>query len=328
MEAPGCAGFDTAPGNVLTLAGPSAATSELAYSHATAFGYTADAPRGPVYPDGTVTTGDAVFLQVVDDIEVTFDWHLEPPPGHEADVSGSGQLLVEVSDGSGWRRTVELGEPRDIDGPEASLRAPLDVTRIQRLVTSVQGATGATGTSQTLTVMADLRIEGTIAGEPVTDELRPAAAFTLDELRLQPPSAEGEDGGLVSSTPGTVDVGGGGAGTVDVLGRPLAVPVVRAAAVGFGVIALLLAAAWVALRRRERARTPEEHIRARYDVIATAGMAPADGRTRVEVSTIEDLVRLGERLSQPVLEVPLTDGGTAYIVDDGYSLYRYRPDPG
>lgn len=301
-------------------------TSDLAYAHEGTFGYTADAPRGPVYPEGSVGAGETVFLQVVDEIDVTFDWRLVPPPGHEVAVTGTGQLLLEVADGSGWRRTLPLTDPQDIEGAEATLTASVDLADIQQLVASVQQATGATGTSQTLTLTAALDVEGTVAGEAVSDELRPAVAFTLDPLRLQPPAAaEGETDPLAVSEPRTVSVPGAAGTTLDVLDRSLPVATVRIVAVALVVLSLILAGAWFLLRRREQDRTPEQDIRARHGrvVVDTLGIATAPGRTLVEIPSIDALVRLGQQLQQPVLRVPTVDG-TSYVVDDGYTVYRHR----
>jgi hypothetical protein len=47
-----------------------------------------------------------------------------------------------------------------------------------------------------------------------------------------------------------------------------------------------------------------------------------------ELHDVESLIRLAEAYDRVVLRVSDADGGSAFLVDDGIAVYRYRPAPG
>ena len=79
-----------------------------AYAHVGSFSYGAQVEPSDVYPDGRVDTGEAVFLSLVQDLDVEFDYRLEAKDASA--VRGSTQLRAVLSDGAGWTREVPLAE--------------------------------------------------------------------------------------------------------------------------------------------------------------------------------------------------------------------------
>lgn len=328
----------------VTFGRPLLAPGPVEYGQHATFGYTADAPTGAVYADGTVVTGDTVFLELVDRVELSLDWQLDPPADHPVAVAGTGSLWVEISDGSGWQRTLPIGAPQPIDGTDATLAGTLDLRRIQALVGAAQAETGSGNGTQTLRVTADLDLTGQVAGQPIEESFAPEVSFTLDALRLQPPAAAdttaapdpaleagaNADAAATASSPfttttsGSVTVADLAPAAIEVLGHPLPVEVLRWVAVALLASAPLLAVGALLLDRRDRHRSPAGHIEARYGdrVVLAQELRPAAGRTVVELATIDGLASVAERLELPMVHLPLVDGGSLYAVDDLQTHYR------
>jgi hypothetical protein len=306
---------------------PVDAPGEVAYEQRAAFSYAGDAPSGPVYPDGEVTTGEVVFRQVVDEVDVTLDWRLEAPAGapEPTDVRGTAVLELVVADGSGWSQTMPLAEQK-LDAPVASLEGTLDLRRIERLVSSVQTATGTTASSQTLTLTADIDVAAVVAGQTLERTFAPSLAFTLDPLRLQPPAAGDAGDPFVVTSTETITVPGTADAEVSFAGRSMTVATARTVAIVLLGLALLAAIAAAVLAARRRGRSSEDLAEERYGhlFVEAVGMAPAQGRTVVELSSIEGLVALAQRLDLPVVKAPLLDGGTVFVVEDLQTHYRFR----
>ncbi|MEX2626720.1 MAG: signal peptidase I, partial [Ilumatobacteraceae bacterium] len=91
---------------------PATAAGNLDYTHRGTFTYTADVPTGAVYPEGEVATGDPIFLQLVDTLDVALTYELDGPGGA---VEPSGQLWVELANGTGWTTRSPLSDREDGD---------------------------------------------------------------------------------------------------------------------------------------------------------------------------------------------------------------------
>ncbi len=316
---------------------PTRQPGTVAFTHHATLDYTAVTDPGPVYPDGKLHTGDPIFLRLIDDVELALTWRLDGPA--TADITGSGQLLVEITDASGWRRTLPAGKRTSFTGNQATLEGRLDLTALRALAGEVHAATGMPGGGQLLGVTADLQVDGAVAGAPLSARFAPTATFQLDELRMvvaTPSKASGDDpqtsGGddattLTLSDTGSVTVPDQRPSRVEIAGHGIAVGTARVVAVVVAGAALTAAAAAARAARRDRQQTEPDriHDRYRHQLIDVAGIAPAQGRTQVEVTTIEALAALAQHAEQPVLHLATRDGTHLYLVETSATRYRYRP---
>lgn len=305
-------------------------TTKVAYSHNGSFAYSASAPAGPVYGNVGVTTGSPVFLRLLQALDVRFTYRLQAEAARS--VGGTVALLAEVADANGWRHTVALAAPKGFHGDEVELRATLDIARLQAVIAEVETLTGVRSATYTVAVAADARVTGTLAGQAVNDEFSPRLRFQLDALQLRPEWNNGAEGAggddvLTPSKPGAVHRPGTADRRIDVLGRSLAVGDARRLSVAGGlssVLALLAAAAaGRRLRWSERARIAARHG---HRIVPVAAARPEGSQAFVDVTTMEDLVRLADQYECLILHQP-NERGDSYLFNVDRTVYRYVAGP-
>ncbi|MCU1461321.1 MAG: hypothetical protein JWO37_1396 [Acidimicrobiales bacterium] len=104
-----------------------------------ALSYHAAVPISDTYPTGTISTGDPVFVKLVQALGVSFHYATDTPPGS---VRGTARLDAAVSTVSGWHTTLPMVAPTALVGGAADMNGTLELARIQALATSVEKATG------------------------------------------------------------------------------------------------------------------------------------------------------------------------------------------
>lgn len=295
-------------------------TLEGAYSHQGRFAYEARVSRNSVYPDGRVTTGEPVFLRLVDRLRVSFDYALES--AQPAEAGGRVALVARISDGRGWQRVLPLASERAFDSRSARVSGVLDLRRIERIVDEVRALTGSGQTAFTVALLPRVDVRGRVGGEPVQGTFAPALAFDLADLRLQP-NLDAEGVGPFApreSRPGTRPA----AARLSLGPFSLAVATARRVSLlGIAALLLLAGSALVAQRRREDVG-PAERIRARYGHLIVPVSSRSGGWDQVtELPDMQALVRLADHHGRLILHVA-DAGGHSYVVEDGANAFRYR----
>jgi signal peptidase I len=178
------------------------------YEQRGAFGYSARAVAGSVYPGGALTTGDPAFLRLVNNLSLVFRYHFVATSPHA--VGGEERLLVRVEDPTtNWRRTLTLQPWRQFSGDRFRASGTLPLVRLRSLIGGVERLTGVHRESYTLTVLAQVALRGTLAGGKLHERFSPSLAFALDPLvlRLAPSASLGRPASpLTPSRMGAVEV--------------------------------------------------------------------------------------------------------------------------
>jgi signal peptidase I len=307
---------------VLAFARPASrpTTVKTPYTEHVAFGYHAAAPVGPVYPAGTVKTGDPIFLRLVHRVRVKVHYRLAATAPHR--VAGTVDVVIRLTSPNGWSRTIQVASPARFTGDFASAAVSLDVRSLQSLIRRVEAQTGApAGGGYSLAVLPRLHVTGTLAGQALTSDFGPSLSFQMDALQLRP--GAGAHNGLTSSRRGSVASPATTPNTLSVRGHALGVVAARwIALAGF----LLAAAGTVltGLRLLRQPLHPNAHIKARYRhlIVPIAGGAYDPARPPIDVASIDALAQLAERSERLILH-HLGDGIDTYLVDDEGTLYRY-----
>jgi signal peptidase I len=307
----------------LAFARPAERTVERAASYQLrgAFSYSATAPAGPVYEDGVVVTGDPVFLQVVPDVAVRFSARFESDAPRS--LSGSNRLLAVLSDDGGWTRTIELQPTTAFEGDSFTAEGVLRLRGLRSLLDNVEALTGVERESYALTVVSEVDLEGTLAGQELHDRFSPRLAFRLDahELRLEP----GVTPGLEPVSKGSVSTVRREGQAVSLPGLTLGVGTARAITLA-GALAFLVAALALGFLHARALRDDEPtRIRARYGawLVPVAGASSRVGGAVVDMATIAGLVRLAERSDRMILHEE-HEGAHVYLLENEGVLYRYR----
>ena len=164
--------------------------------------YATQVPVSDVYPDGELHTGDPVFLQLVDRLDLVFDYRTRLPVG----ATASGHLWAVLVDGSGWSRQIDLTSMTPVLDGRLELHGSLDLGGIRALVGRVTAATGLPSGPLQLEVIAEVDVVNDATSVP----FRVSLPLQLNELALHVDSAvtlaDGNDDGIsdVTST-ATID---------------------------------------------------------------------------------------------------------------------------
>ena len=302
-------------------------TREVTYESTGSFTYAGETERSPVYPAGSVLTGDAVFMKLVDELEVAFDYSFAARQDHE--VSGRAELRAELSDGSGWRRTLGRLDTSPIEDDRATVSGSIDVVALQRLISRVQRLTGVVVPSYTLSLEPSVEIAGTTAGQAIAETFTPELSFQVDHLKMSVPEAPAPAPGQESvdplhpKQPGSVDVAFSERNVFDV--GPLRIPVepgrmVMAAATLLSLLLLLIAS----LLGRREVEEPVAIQRAygawMVDVASTRATAE---RKAIEMRSMEGLAQLADRYNRAILH-DVHEGIHSYVVEEEGIAYWYQ----
>lgn len=296
----------------------------VSYTQRGSFAYLAPSD-GPVYDGGALATGDPVFLRLVPAVDLSFTYRLESTA--ERAVAGTVGLWAEIADAGGWHRSVELSAPQAFEGDETEVRTTLDITRLQGVIAEVESLTGVRG-SYTVAVVADVRIGGTVVGQELHDSFSPELVFHLDPLQLRPAWTAGGD--LAAANDATQPSQGGSltrpgteARQLSLFGRSLSVADARLVSIVSGVLfALALGIALVVVRPFGRDEVSRIRARHGHRIVHVGAPGVEAYRAIVEVTTIDDLVRLAEQYGCLILHHEF-DGTHSYRFQVDQTLYRY-----
>ncbi|MEY2460346.1 MAG: hypothetical protein QOG30_2176, partial [Acidimicrobiaceae bacterium] len=133
-------------------------TSDLPFDDRGEFTYTGAAPGGEaVYQADTVSSGQPVFLNLVDSIDVGFTYSASSlaPVVARGDVG----LRAQVSDSSGWTYPLDLAVPVHFEGTDAHVSGTLNLHDLQATIANMEAATGVKRDSYTVLISASVNRE-------------------------------------------------------------------------------------------------------------------------------------------------------------------------
>ncbi|MGH2872011.1 MAG: signal peptidase I, partial [Solirubrobacteraceae bacterium] len=204
----------------LALTRPAVTTTShrLPYTQEISYSYRAAASPGPVYPSGTTTTGQPVFLALSKRVQISASYRLLTHAA--ASISGTEALSMRLTGPTGWSRTIPLSPPRRFTGTRGTASVTLDLPSLESLLGRVTALTGApVGSNYGVAVVADVHVHGAVAQVPIHASFAPAASFDLTPVQFQPGASDqagaGQPGspgpspggtGLQPRSPGAVSV--------------------------------------------------------------------------------------------------------------------------
>jgi signal peptidase I len=300
------------------------ATRTFSYRESGLFGYSGEATAGVAYEDGRVDTGEPVFLRLVDDLRVSFDYRVEAES--ELDANGEIGLVAVLSGAEGWKRVIELQRPTGFTGAASTATGVLDLRPLSDLIKRVERETGVAHESYHLTVIAQVDLRGHVGGAEVSESYAPRLGLRLDRttLQLDPADEAASPTRLRSARARSAEVKGLRPAAVAFFGSQVSVLALRRVALAAGGPLLLLFRGLALLKIRALRGGEPARIAARYGhlIVPVSPSAPDALGSAVEVATIEGLVRLAEAGNRPILHAHRL-GAHAYFVEDGGIVYRY-----
>lgn len=295
----------------------------VTFTHRGSFTYWAPS-SAPLYPNG-FTTGDPIFTRLADRVTIGFAYHVDS----DAAVALDGTMGVDVvlAGAGGWKRIMPLLAPRPLEPGDNQVEVELHLPALRALATEADAITGVVAGGLLVGVTSSVDFEGSVAGQDVAGRFGPALDFTLDATALRlVTTGDGDAGGIERTQADTVHVPTPHATdlSLPLIGRGLTVATARIAGLAGAVALLLVAAASTWAGRRQDDGEPAR-IAARYGhLLIPIGADAHRDRPMVDVSTIDDLVRLAGHHEQLVTHhVDADGGGHTYVVCAQGRAYRY-----
>jgi signal peptidase I len=293
------------------------------YGASTTFAYRGSAPRGAVYPEGVVVTGQPVFVRLA---PVVIFRATRVVHGVDAgSESGTSSMTATISAANGWSRTLVIAPPEPIKGAGVTRSGTVDLATMIALANQVATLTGSSAGTYQLSIA--LHVTGSVgSGTRVLPDVdSPTVAFDLSETELIPAATTSSIGGVGLAAIGTnysFSEPVQEPASVSIAGHSLSVRWLRSLGMAgvllTGLSLLLLALAY-------RPRSEADRIRRRHGAsLVPVSRLPGDGSDDVvDVVDFEALARLAQRYERVIL---LRSGRVSddYFVRDDSVTYRYR----
>ncbi|MGA7673212.1 MAG: signal peptidase I [Nitrolancea sp.] len=297
------------------------------YQQAGTFSYSASGPS-TIYDSATVTTGDPVYPQVTNNVDVRFEYHLTSD--QTSNLSGTAELDAEVSDATGWKRTIVLLQPAPFKGNAFIALGTLDLSQVNAVIDQFQQSSGVVWPQYTVSIVPHVQIAGSLAGEKLADSFVPSLKFRLDQHELQmlnPSSSNGNSNTSVlqPTKSGQVAYTLSKASRMSLLKFSFDTAKVRVIAI----VALLLSLIGLAIvglmSLRGKQIGEAERIRTRFGaMLVTVDDADFENTSRViDVTTFDDLLRLAMRDERMIMH-QFAGEVHRYYVQENTIVYRYR----
>lgn len=292
--------------------------NNITYEQSGQFSYSAAAPPG-IYTSDTVQPGEPIFRRLIDKINVSFNYQLATD--QPANLSGTYQLVAEISHSNGWRWPFDLQPATAFSGNTYSTTAELDLAQVQSIINNLEEQTGLQGQQFTLTIKPQTNISGIMAGQILQDTFSPRLVFTLNDLQMR----LDKESSLKPLQAGTIELAGEEPNTISVFNFQFKVATVRQVALA-GVILSLGGMLFVGLLMFHTGhQSAAARLQEKYGSLLVA-VQDSDlglgGRT-VEVTTIDDLAKIAGRNGRMILYQ--SKGAVHhYFVQDNDTTYHYR----
>lgn len=295
------------------------ASAQRSVGQTVTYEYGATATPGVTYPDGEVTTGTAIFLQLVEDIRFDLAYALSAPD--TAAVEGTYAVDVVVSGIGSWRRTLPVVRETEFQGSAFETSVELNPAELFALANSVASETGEGSSTLNLAIVPRVEAIGVLGGAPFSVDFDEPLQLRLDEVELAVTTkSEGDD--LSTSATTKVKVPVERQREIGFAGRTIQVGTARTlTAVGF-----LAAAGWlawsIAESRRQAARTAAQRLVHQYAAsIVDVDRIMVDGMV-IDVEDMASLARIAENSGRLILHEEV-DGVDTFAIDDGGTTFRY-----
>ncbi len=309
-----------------------------AYQQAGVFSYEAavTAPT-PVYPTGSVTTGQPIYPSLVKSVALHFNYLFSSALPHH--IKGTIELkALLLSQSDTWQQLNTLEPTTAFNGDRASVVGSEPLGSLYSLITSVSTDSGAAGATYAADIEPIVHITGTVDGKPISATFSPVLPFTVTQTNITLSAA------VAPALPGATYVAPSAnnalastvhptqAGTiphlvaneVTVAKYAIPVPALRMLGIVFGVLALVTAGFHDLARRRKTVRSDEELIAHRLHSLMVPVVTLAQPGGTIDVADFAHLAGLAQFLEQPIL-YEMRAGKRTYAVDDNAHRYTYRP---
>lgn len=301
--------------------------AEIEYEHRGSFDYSAAAPDGPVYQTDRIAAGEPIFVRLVDRMQIDFEYELASDAPRGLELTGRMDAVLRSADG--WSHRIGLVASHAM-GDRLSMSGHLDIAAIRRLLGRIEELTGMAPGTYTVSIEPRIEMEGTIAGESVTDTFRPVLPLRLNDIQIgvmreQTPTGQQSLAQVLRPMQtAVIRTTRAESAPFSIGGFEVPLLAVRRIAIAAGGLSfaglIVLALVW----HRRRPGEEAERIAARYgSMLISVADTPDLNHETVDVTDFETLVRLAQQFEQPIMHrCPSRDAHSYVLYYDGLA-YRY-----
>jgi hypothetical protein len=276
-------------------------------------------PSPPPPPLKTVGTGELLFSNLTDKMDITFSYSLKSDKP-VSQVAEEVEIRAVVENPEMWSKTFIL-MPRTSQSGDFTVTVTLDINQMLEILQTIRSEAGVSAPSHNLTVTADVYTTAQTEFGPIVEVFSQTMSTTLGEGTLD----WSEE--LISSKPGSIE-------TSRMIPKKFLGLSVSAARILFPVLASIFLALSMGLLmlyvKYGPARLPKierEALRAkkRYrDLIVDVKELPATVANEMVIAlgSLDDLITTAEELGKVVLHKAETEKHT-YCVVDATIIYQY-----
>ncbi|GMV85233.1 MAG: hypothetical protein AMXMBFR80_10890 [Dehalococcoidia bacterium] len=295
------------------------------YTQSGEFTYTAAAADGRVYDAGEATSGQPIYRRLSDSVVFGFEYTFEAAGA--SDTGGAYQLVAELGDQNGWRRTIELTPETTFSGSTFSARGVLQLAQVDELIAILETQSGVKNDRYNVTISPRVKVAGRINGTPFEDTFSAAAlAMELDDVQLRLGRGSGQEplAQLAPTAEGNVTTRVERANSIGLLVLDLPVSAARMLSLaGLGIVLIATGAFVIALVNPWQGPARVDGTRLKSPLVTVRGRVPATRARIVDVTRLADLERIAQQAGAVVLQ-EARPGFHAYFVHDGELTYRYQ----
>ena len=279
----------------------------LTYQQEAVYRYTADVPEG-VYDSTQVAPGEPIFRKLNGSFSVGMDYIFISE--HPASIVGEYRLLAIISDSTGWKRTIELIPPTEFQDNLFTISETLSLDDVQKLIDRFEREAGVERGQYSLSIVADIKIDGVLDGQILQDQFSPTLTFNINDFQVV--LAPNLDGGQPSLTPAQ----SGGltrtiyeTNTLSILGLEIPILTARWIAGALGIPALVTLILLLVQLYRASQQNEWERARLWYGSMFIEARDPhmLGAPQQVELASLDDLANFAEREQRPIFHFPEGD---------------------
>ena len=289
--------------------------SDLPFDDRGTFTYAGPAPgAGSVYQGDQVSSGQPIFLNLVDRLDMGFTYTASALSPIEAigDVYLSGTIM----DADGWSFPFEIAPKTTFAGTEVSTGGTVDLRMLQSTIAGMEASTGVKRDTYTVLIKATVNRELRRKDVTTAGVFATSLEFKLDDLEMYLATPGGT--ALTPTQGGLLSLPVKRENTITALGQSASVAAVRAAALALALITFAVWIDWLVRAARSDESSLIERRYRTYLLPVRTGMPASD--LVIDVESIAALARIADHSGAPMLH---GEPGVYHVVD-GARVYRYR----
>jgi len=163
------------------------ADNQLVLDHTGSFDYSAEAVVG-LYDNPYASAGEPVYLDISDTIEIKFEYSLGT--SELSDIQGTHEVIIQISDDTGWKRTLILSPMTTFEGKSFSVSSSIYIPRINQLIYRFEQITGISRSTFDLSVIPQIQLVGSHNTKEIQDKFSPSLNFQMNDSMIWMPKSE------------------------------------------------------------------------------------------------------------------------------------------